>query len=385
MLDTGHIRRNFRHTGKRIYFNAASNGPFPDPACRICEDIYTTASEAAVGAQDEVFASLTSIRKNGARIFGCKASEVGFGFNTTFGLNLAAFGMPLKRGDEVLISNIDFPANVYPWLELRNRGIKVTLIESDGGFVTVDSVRRSMTKKTRAVALSLVQFFNGYRIDAAAIGRLCREHDSFFVLDAIQAAGCESIRMKKWGVDIGSAGGQKWLLSPQGTGLFYVSDEMQERLIPPWRSWLGIDWKCNWSNLRDYERQYGKNASQFELGTYPSAHVAAFEWSLDYINRLGVRNIQKHNHELLDLLIAYLKTEPAYRVTSSLTPRHRSSILSFTTTDRNASELYAFLTGRHIVTSLREGAIRISVHLYNNTADMQKLIAALRSYVAAHR
>jgi len=378
MIDVEQIRRLFPHTGKSVYFNVASNGPLPDPAFKLQDKHFQLARMAGIGAQEELFEALDNIRRNGAKIFGCRKSEIGFGFNTTFGINLAAFGLPLKKGDEVLLSDIEFPANVYPWLELRNRGIKVRFLKSKDGFFDIDNLYKAITKKTRALSLSFVQYFNGYKNDLKTIGGICRDRGVFFIVDAIQGAGPEPINVKKWNVDMASAGGQKWLLGSQGSGIFYVSNEIKKRLIPPWRSWLGVDWKCDWSNLRDFDRRFEPSAQQYEMGTYPAAQVLSLDWTLSFLVDLGIRRIQKHNHSLLDLLIEYLQSEPFYRITSSLEKKHRSSILSFTTDKGDITRVYRLLLKKKIIPALREGSIRVSVHLYNNQNDIDRLIAGLR-------
>lgn len=375
------LRRHFPHTGKKVYFNAASNGPLPTRAFNIVTESNRIANLADIGTQKKLFTSLDSIRKNASKIFGCKKSEAGFGFNTTFGINLAAFGLPLKKGDEVLLVDVEFPANVYPWLELQNRGIKVNFIKTQSGFLNLENLQKAITKKTKVISISFVQFFNGYKNDLKKIGEICRKNRIFFVVDTIQGAGCEPLRVKDWGVDIASAGGQKWLLSPQGTGIFYASERIQNIISPPWRSWLGIDWKANWSNLRDFKKSYVVSAQQYELGTYPVSLVNALEWSLDFMTKIGIKNIQKHNHDLIDKLIAYLKSEPYYQIASSLEKKHRSSILSFRDTGGRIEDIYKYLTRKSIITSLREGCVRVSVHLYNNDSDMKQLINSLKESV----
>ncbi|MCK5127833.1 MAG: aminotransferase class V-fold PLP-dependent enzyme [candidate division Zixibacteria bacterium] len=377
MLSTTSIRRLFPHTSKFTYFNSASNGPLPSPAYKIQEKQYQIARDAVIGSQDEQFEALKSISSNGAKILGCKTSEVGFGFNTTFGLNLAAFGLPLKSGDEILLSDIEFPANVYPWLELKRRGVKVKFIKSVDGFFNLGRFTKAITQRTRILAISFVQFFNGYKNDLSTLGEICKRHNIFFVVDAIQGAGIEPLHLKKWGVDIASSGAHKWLLSSQGTGIFYVSEEIQERIKPPWRSWMSIDWNCDWSNLRDFTRDYPKSARQYELGTYPVPLLLSLDWSLQFINQLGVKNIQSHTHELIDLLIDYINCSDDFRVTSSIEKKFRSGIISFTSDKLNIDSVFGSLKRKNIITSVREGAIRVAVHAFNNKNDINKLITAL--------
>ena len=381
MYDVTEVRKLFPHTRHTIYFNTASNGPLSTPAYRLQDEYYRTAQMARIGHQGEVFEALDRIRANGAKVFGCRRTEVGFGFNTTFGINLAAFGLPLKPGDEVFLSDVEFPANVYPWLELRNRGIIVRFLKSCDRIFDIDLFRRSISKKTRVLSLSFVQFFNGYKNDMAAIGQICQAHNIFFVVDAIQGAGAETMHVDKWQVDIASAGAQKWLLSSQGSGIFYISEATKKVLIPPWRSWLGVDWRHHWSNLLDFGRPFEATARQYELGTYPAPHVMSLDWALDFITKLGIADIHRHNHALLDRLIEYLTGEPFYRITSALDKKHRSSILTFTTDRADVEQVYNRLLKKDILTALREGSIRVSVHLFNNDRDLDRLIAALKQAI----
>ncbi|MBN2227195.1 MAG: aminotransferase class V-fold PLP-dependent enzyme [candidate division Zixibacteria bacterium] len=379
--DFASVRRLFPITSAKnciIYLNSASTGPLCNPV-RAALNRYNDRMETVDPKIDgDAFAALEHIRQLGAKLIGARREEVGFGFHTGFGLNVAALGLPLKRGDEVLLSDVEFPSNVYPWVILRERGIHVTFVKSTDGFFDIENFRKAINRKTRVLSLSHVQFFNGYKNDIRTIGRICREHGMYFVVDGIQGCGIEPINVHSCHIDIYSAGAQKWLLSPLGTGLFYVRKDLQERMNRPFASWLGVDWKMNFSDLFHYDLPFFDSARQFELGTYPYGHVFAMEAALELITSLGVRNIQRHNYELLDRLIDFLKSTSYFRITSSLKPGHRSSILAFTCPD--AKTVHAALGAAGIATSFREGAIRVSVHLFNNRVDINKLAGILARY-----
>jgi len=357
------------------YLNSASTGPLCRPVRLAMEKYYDSTQFLDKSSDHAAFAGLEKIRKYGARLVGAREDEVGFGFHTGYGLNVAAFGLPLKSGDEVLLSDIEFPANVYPWLALRERGIKVTFVKSTNHFFDIDEFKKAIGKKTRVLSLSFVQFFNGYKNDLREIGHICKDRGLYFVVDAIQGCGVEPIEVHEWEVDILSSGAQKWMLSPLGTGVFFVRKELQKKLVMPFASWLSVDWKLEFTDLFHYDLPLFNSARRFEMGTYPYGHVFAMEEALKLINSLGVRNIQRHNHRLLDLLIDYLKSSGYYRIVSNLEERHRSAILSFTC--RKAAELHKALQRAKIICSHREGAIRISVHLYNNQSDIGRLIEVL--------
>lgn len=365
------------------YFNSASTGPLCRPVRKALDEYYEMSqySDGSTSRPDidrVAFGHLDNIRKLGARMLGARQDEVGFGFNTGYGLNIAAQGLPLKKGDEVLLSEVEFPANVYPWLALRERGVKVKFVPATDMCFDIDKFRQAITSNTKVLSLSFVQFFNGFKNDLKTLGEICESRGIYFVVDGIQGCGAESIDVKKCQIDILSSGAQKWMLSPLGTAIFYVRKDLQPQLRQPLASWLSVDWKLNFTNLFHYDLPFFDNARRFELGTYPYAHVFALSKALEILTGIGIGNIQKHNHTLLDKLIVYLKGDGRFRITSSLQPLHRSSILSFTC--RDAQKLYTALTRARIFASFREGSIRVSVHLFNNEADVEKLIEILDNF-----
>ncbi len=361
-----------------VYLNSASTGPLSKPVKKALYDYYEMTQYLEKSAIDhDAFAALDRIRKLGAGLIGANSNETGFGFSTTFGLNIAAFGLPLKSGDEVLLSDIEFPANVYPWLALKDRGVKVRFLKSSDRCFDIDNFRKEIGKRSRVLSLSFVQFFNGYKNDLEKIGKICKERGLYFVVDGIQGCGAETIDVHKCRIDIFSSGAQKWLLSPLGTGIFYVKKELQNRLRLPFASWLSVDWKLKFNDLFHYDLPFFDSSRRFEMGTYPYGHVFALEAALNLISSLGVQNVQVHNHELIDRLIEYLQTDRRYRIVSSLEATNRSSILSFTCP--NAAVLHKKLSASKIISSYREGAIRVSIHLFNDRSDIDRLIEMLDS------
>ncbi|MFH2037022.1 MAG: aminotransferase class V-fold PLP-dependent enzyme, partial [Candidatus Zixiibacteriota bacterium] len=305
----GAIRRQFPVADKSsgiTYLNAASTGPLCKPVKAALVDFYNKCWYQNQNNDIPAFAALDNIRKIGAKMIGARAAEVGFGFSTGFGLNVAAYGLPLKRGDEVLLSDIEFPANVYPWVGLKVRGIKVKFIKSIDRKFDIDNFKKAISKKSRVLSLSFVQFFNGYKNDLKTIGEICKDHGLYFVVDGIQGCGAEPIDVDKCKIDIFSAGAQKWMLSPQGAGFFFVRKDLQNGLQMPWMSWLSVEWGLQFGDLFHYDKEPFDSARKFEMGTYPYSHVHAMSEALNLIDSVGVKNIQQHNHELIDILIEYI-------------------------------------------------------------------------------
>ncbi len=357
------------------YFNNAATGPLNINSRRKMDWYYDECFYHNRDTDHAAFDDLEYIRKTGAKFIGADEDEVGFGFNTGYGLNIAAFGLPLKAGDEVLLSDVEFPSNVYPWLELKNRGIEIKFLPSTDRFFDIDILKRAITDRTRVLSLSFVQFFNGYKNDLKALGEICREHEVYFAVDAIQGCGAETIDVKECQIDLLSAGAQKWLLSALGTGIFYVRKELQVKVNRPVAGWLGVDWGLNFSHLFHYDKPPFPSARKYELGTYPYGHIFGMAEAFKIIESLGTDNIQRHNHQLLDILIDFLQSERKFTVTSNLDEKHRSSILTFTCDD--AQTLHRDLLDNGFTCAFREGSIRLAVHLYNNQDDIDKLVRFL--------
>jgi selenocysteine lyase/cysteine desulfurase len=372
-------RALFPHTRNVMYFNSASYGPFCTP---VREAIYANVEQRIAADRDDshdAFDTADWLRAAYAKMIGAPKRAVGIGLNTSFGLNLAAFGLPLKRGDEILVSDIEFPAVVYAFRAAAEaRGLRLRFLKSRDRFFDIGTVEKAIRKRTRVLAISYVQFFNGFKNDLAALAEICRRHDIYFVVDGIQGMGTEPLDVVKTGIDVFSSGCQKWMLAPQGCGFFYLSDRVRDTINPPMMGWLGVDWKMQFSDLFHYDRSWFDSARRFELGYYVVLNLMGMKAAAQIFQRLGIRNIQQHNHALIDRLAAYIRAHPSYRITSSMEPKHRSSIFTFTC-DR-VQELHRELLRNKIILVNREGSIRVSVHLFNDESDIERLIEVLERF-----
>ncbi|UCD64781.1 MAG: aminotransferase class V-fold PLP-dependent enzyme [Candidatus Zixiibacteriota bacterium] len=372
-------RALFPHAGTIAYFNSASFGPFSTPVRDAIEENLRFRLEAEIDDTPGVMAIQDELRGDYAGLIGAAKKEVGIGMNTTFGLNIAAFGLPLEEGDEVLLSGVEFPALAYTWrAAAEERGLKLRFVEPRDRCFDIDNLAEAVTDKTRAVALSFVQYFNGYKNDLTAAAEICRRHNMFLVVDGIQGMGAEPIDVKKLGVDIFSSGCQKWMLGPQGCGFFYLPDHIRDELRHPFMGWLGADWKMNFTDLFKYDLPYFDSARRFEMGYYAALNILGMKASVRLFQDLGIEKIQRHNHALIDRLHDYVRAHEFYICTSVMDERHRSSIYSFTC--RGYERLHELLMSRRIITAVREGSIRVSVHLFNNEQDIDRLIAGLDDF-----
>jgi selenocysteine lyase/cysteine desulfurase len=373
------VREDFPHTGNVTYFNSASYGPFCTP---VAEAIRGNIDQRLAAERDDshdAFTTADELRAIYAKMIGVPMRSVGIGLNTSHGLNIAAFGLPLKRGDEVIISDIEFPAVAYTWrAAAETRGLKIKIIKSHNLCFDIGEFEKAITRRTRVLSLSYVQFFNGYKNDLKTLGEICRKHDIYLVVDGIQGMGVEPLNVRKLGVDVFTSGCQKWMLSPQGCGFFYLSDEVRELISPPFMSWLGVDWKVQFTDLFHYDKPYFESAQKFELGYYVVLNLMGMRAAAEVFTTLGIRNIQKHNRGLIDRLADYIRSNPFYTITSSMKSKHRSSIFAFTCDGYR--ELHRELLKNKIILTQREGSIRVSVHLFNDETDIDKMIEVLEKF-----
>lgn len=373
------VRRQFPHTKERVYFNTASRGPFAKSVHKAVADNLDLRMYAKHDDSHEAFATADQLRGDFAKLIGANRREVGVGLSTTFGLNIAAYGLPLKRGDEVLVSDVEFPAVVYTWkAAAQTRGLKLKFVKSRDKCFDIDELERAITRRTRVVSLSFVQFFNGFKNDLKTIAEICKKHDIFFVVDGIQGMGAEAINVKKIGIDIFTSGCQKWMLATEGGGFFFLSDRVRDRIVPPFVSWLSVDWQVKFTDLFRYDLPYFDSARRFEMGYLATLNLYAMNAAVKMFQQLGISNIQRHNHTLIDRLADYVRSNPYYRITSSMVAKHRSSIFTFTCDD--VVNLHREILRNKIILVRREGSIRVSVHLFNNKSDIDRLKAVLTRF-----
>jgi len=374
-MDLAKYRNEFPFTEEIIFFNHASFGPMPERSWKATQEYYDGLRLKKVTDDDrEAFQILENIRKLIARMIKAEPEEIAFVPNTTYGLNVAAWGLDLKRGDEILLSDVEFPANVYPWTNLKQKGIETKFVPGKNKCFDIENLVRAIDKRTKVLSISFVQYFNGFKNDLESIGKICEENEIFLVVDGIQGIGSVDLDVKKCRIDLLSCGGQKWLLSSLGTGFLYLSSRAKRKINLSFFGWMGVDWNLDFTDLLKFNLKPFSAARKFEIGTYPYSLLWTMHSSLKLLLEIGVKKIEKHNLELLDLLIDYLNDSP-YQIKSFLLPKHRSSILSFS--GKNITKSYEKLIKNKIMVSFREGAIRVAPHFYNTKEEVKKLIEIL--------
>ncbi|NTV47782.1 MAG: aminotransferase class V-fold PLP-dependent enzyme, partial [Chlorobiales bacterium] len=254
-------RQYFPHTKRQIYLNHAAVSPL---STRVVAAITRHLQERGETDIENFFPTLlpalTSARGRVANFIGCASKSIAFVQNTSYGLNLLAQGLKWRKGDRIILYEREFPANVYPFLNLEKRGVKVDFVKDHNGEIYLDDIEKLITPRTRLVSLSFVQFLTGYRLDLKALATLCHKHEVICSIDAIQGLGALPVDCKDSGIDFLACGGHKWAMSPMGTGFICVSDSLLERLDPVMVGWTSVD--DAW-NMLDYRLELLPDARRY--------------------------------------------------------------------------------------------------------------------------
>ena len=224
-----------------------------------------------------------------ARMIGATPDEIALVVNTTYGINVAAATIRLEPGDVIVTPDREFPANVYPWMALAKRlGLTYRRVPCVNGLADEDSLIRALDEpNVRILSVSWVSFETGLKLDLARLGAACRERGIYFVVDAIQGVGASPIDVHASNIDFFACGGQKWLLSPWGTGFLYVRRELVTRLEPRTVGWLAVKNSEDFTRLCDYELNWFDDARRFEVITLPYQEFAGFNASLELFESVG--------------------------------------------------------------------------------------------------
>lgn len=369
------LRALFPITNSFNYLNHAAVSPPPSPTIEAVESQLHDVNANGSLHYREWVATKERARKLVATMIGARPEQLAFMRNTSDGLSSVANGLRWEAGDNLVTFNREFPSNVYPWRRLRDTlGVEIRVCEERNGRIDLNELISLIDGRTRVVALSHVQYASGFRADLERIGQAARRHDALLVIDLIQSLGVVPIDVNSELIDVAAAAGHKWLLTPEGVGLLYLSDRARARIEPTLVGWISVLDPDDYSN---FSQDWNKAALAWESGTAPSSLFYGLEASLRLLNETGVARIENYLEELTDYLCERLANS-SYEVVSSRAPGEKSQIVCIRHNgDISPMSLYAHLRERHIVTAPRGDRLRISPHLYNTAEEIDALVNSL--------
>src|SRR5690242_9087845 len=372
---TPELRALFPITERSIYLNHAAISPPPTSTIQAIEAQLKDVHENGSANFRNWLAVKEQARGLLANLLGAKPEQVAFMRNTSDALSTIANGLNWRTGDNIVTFSREFPSNIYPWLRVRDAfGVEVRMCEERGGRIDFAELSSLLDHNTRIVAISHVQYASGFRMDLERLGRVARQHDALFVVDAIQALGVVPTDVEAEFVDVAAGASHKWLLAPEGVGYLYLSDRARERIQPTLVGWTSVPDPDDYLN---FEQGWNRGTLAWETGTGPAALLHGFKASLELLNQHGVQNIANYLQDLTDYLCERLAGKN-YEVVSSRAKGEKSAIVCIRHRgDLSAMALYHRLNTRKIVIAPRVDRLRIAPHFYNTTNEVDQLIEAL--------
>jgi cysteine desulfurase / selenocysteine lyase len=373
LLNIEEMRAKFPITRRFNFQDHAGVAPLSGPAAEALVGYAKEQSESAY-VEGTYYRKSDATRLAIARLLNAHPDEVTYVKNTCEGINYVANGVAWITGDNVVSNAMEFPANVYPWLHLEHRGVATKIVHEEDGRVPFDRLATAIDRRTRVVAISAVQWSNGFRTDLTRLGELCKEKGVLLCVDAIQALGVHPIDVRAMNIDFLAADGHKWLCGPDGCGLFYCRRELIGHLRPTEPGYLCMKHDFD-SPLRRFDLR--DDARRFDSGAYNLAGICALGASISLLLQVGIEEVQKRVKSLTDQLIEGLRRKN-WKVFSPRTPSEWSGIVSFASDKHDLVELQKHLRNEFkIIIARRLGRLRASPHFYNTPDEIEQLLAAL--------
>jgi selenocysteine lyase/cysteine desulfurase len=375
MLNVKKIREQFPYLKHgKIYFNHASTGPLCAPVLESIQRVLYEKSETNIDEYLGLQAVINETKTDLASLINTFPDRIAFVDNTTNGINILAAGLQLKPGDHILLNDLEFPANVYPFLNLQKKGIVIDFAKSHDGIVSAEDIIENIVPETKLVSISQVQFLTGYRVNLEKIGKVCREKEIFFSVDAIQGLGAVRLDVLNDNIDFVSAGSQKWLLGLQGLGFIYISEKLQKKVEQDCIGWLSVE--DAW-NFLHYDLKLKNTADRYQGGTLNSIGIYALNASLKLFKQFNFNEIENCIVDNSMYLIKKLGETRFKPVIQEVDPHNIAGIISFK--DADWKKVYDSLSKENIDCSVRLGYVRMSPHFYNTKEEIDKVIDVLKS------
>lgn len=367
-------RTEFPVTDNYVYMNHAGVAPI---SRRVRDAMVNFAHDATGNGAVNVelwVETAERCRNVAAKLINADVSEIAFMKNTTQGILIAANGIDWSPGDNVVTTAVEFPANVYPWWNLKERyGVETRMVPEHKGRIHLNDIVEYIDERTRVVTISHVEFASGFRNDIKTIGEICRERDIWFVVDAIQSVGVIEVDVKSCHIDILAADGHKWLLAPEGAAVFYISKDKLDRLTNTNVGWASV---INPREFLDYNLTLKPDATRFEEGSYNSIGLYGLNAAINLLLEVGISTIERRVLELTSKLITGLE-DKGHSVTTPKNDSERAGIVIFETDRHTPTEIVELLQDNKIITAERGTGVRISPHFYNSEAEIEQLLEIL--------
>jgi selenocysteine lyase/cysteine desulfurase len=372
------IDREFKFDDDYIFLNHAAVAPWPQRTADAVEQFAKENLRFGPVHYPQWLVTEKRLRQQLAELINAPTSDdIALLKNTSEGLSLVAYGLTWESGDNIVSSNQEFPSNRVVWESLQEQGVELRQVELISSEMSPEQALEAVCdSNTRLLAISSVQFATGLTLDLQRLGRFCHKRGILFCIDAIQSIGALEIDVQSIEADFVAADGHKWMLGPEGLGLFYCRSELREKLRLNQFGWHMVE------KSGDYDQRLWKpaaSARRFECGSPNMLGIHALSASIGLFLEIGMSTIQQLVREKADYLIERLKTIDGLRIRDA--GHRRSGIVCFEHVHIPGEKLYSALNEKRVICALRAGAIRFSPHFYTTESTLEKAIDHVRSAI----
>jgi len=371
LLDAGFIGNYFPTLSGMTYLNNASTGIPPVTAIEAMKR-YLDRMARAEDSFEENLETLNAVRGLLAKLLGGDSSQYGLVPSTSEGINIFAHGVEYPRGSNIVICDLEFPANFVPWQNVaRIYGAQLRVVKSQDGAAAIDRFREKIDENTRVVAVSQVQFASGFRTQLRELAQVVHSVGGYLFADIIQAAGCIETELVKETVDFAAAQAAKWLLGPVSAGFIYARKEIIDEIRPRFLGWWGVK---DVEDFSYFERVPQADARKFEVGSASFMAYAGFIESLRLLLKIpaGIREKAALDNA------TYLRKRLSEIGVGCYDFGSKGNSAIVSCAPPNVDSIYTRLSNEKIHCSVRNGRLRVSPHFYNTHEEIDRLIEHLR-------
>ncbi len=362
-------RSAFPITERLIHLNHAGVTPLCRPAAEAMQNYAQEALDFGPFHYDKWLKTYADLRSAAARLVHGTPEEIAIVKNTTEGIATVALGIDWRPGDRIVLFKEEFPSNQYQWQRLESKGVKIEWLSAADPLDRIDEAARG----ARLLAISFVQFLSGYRADLVRIGEICRRRGAIFFVDAIQGLGAFPVDVQAANIDALAADGHKWLTGPEGLGILYISQAMQERVEPVEFGWASV------ARVGDYgfrDMTPHSTAARYECGTLNTISCYGLLAAIEFLLGVGIGNIAEAVRSLGDQAADGARRK-GYELLSERTPATGAGIVSFRKPGIESASIVQKLRDEMIIAVPRAGWVRVSPHFYIAPEEIGKMIDLL--------
>lgn len=361
------------------YLNVAGNGPMPKVSLKAAQAAMEWKKFPQRVPDEAYFDVPNRIRASIAELIGANAEEIALTTGASTGMAAVAYGLSWKPGDEVITAKGEFPLEYTTWRPMEEReGITLKVVAPSDRFITAEDLIAALTPMTKLVSVSLTRFDDGSMIDAAKLAAACHAQGTLLLLDASQCCGAIPMKVANLGADFLVSAGYKWLLSPYGTGFFWVKSEHMAKMRPGPFYWTAAEGASHFGSLVFAHPKVAAGAKRWDAAETASYfNLSAMAVSLEFVLRMKPETVAAHNRALMEMMFERLPKDRCVPA-SPLDPARRGPYACFSArTPEKTAALYAKLNAENVFVSLREGNLRVSPHVFNTERDIDKLISVI--------